>query len=386
MPVKYPLSMSTFDDKEFNSMIRVINSKNFTMGKKVKIFEKNFSKYIGSRFAIMVNSGSSANLLMVAALIYSKNHTLRKGDEVIAPATGWSTSYSPLLQYGIKIKFVDIDLATLNYDLSELKEAVTQKTKAILIVNVLGNPNDFGKINEIINGKNIIIIEDNCESLGASYAEKMAGSFGLLGSFSFFYSHHISTMEGGIVTTDNEELYQILLSLRAHGWTRDLPHDNIFSNRKNIDSLYDSYRFVLPGYNLRPTEIQGAIGIQQLKKLPKFINIRKRNAELFKKLMFNHEHLLMQEEIGSSSWFAFSLIIKPESNMKRLELLNQLTELGFEYRPILTGNFTKQEVLKYFDYEIHNNLDNANYLHEKGVYIGNYSKSMEDAFLDLSKL
>ena len=378
--------MSTFDDKEFNSMIRVINSKNFTMGKKVKIFEKNFSKYIGSRFAIMVNSGSSANLLMVAALIYSKNHTLRKGDEVIAPATGWSTSYSPLLQYGIKIKFVDIDLATLNYDLSELKEAVTQKTKAILIVNVLGNPNDFGKINEIINGKNIIIIEDNCESLGASYAEKMAGSFGLLGSFSFFYSHHISTMEGGIVTTDNEELYQILLSLRAHGWTRDLPHDNIFSNRKNIDSLYDSYRFVLPGYNLRPTEIQGAIGIQQLKKLPKFINIRKRNAELFKKLMFNHEHLLMQEEIGSSSWFAFSLIIKPESNMKRLELLNQLTELGFEYRPILTGNFTKQEVLKYFDYEIHNNLDNANYLHEKGVYIGNYSKSMEDAFLDLSKL
>jgi len=386
MPVKYPLSMSTFDDREFNSMKRVISSKNFTMGKKVKIFENNFSKYIGSRFAIMVNSGSSANLLMVAALIYSKNHTLRKGDEVIAPATGWSTSYSPLLQYGIKIKFVDIDLATLNYDLSELEEAVTQKTKAILIVNVLGNPNDFGRINEIINGKNIIIIEDNCESLGASYAGEMAGSYGLMGSFSFFYSHHISTMEGGIVTTDNEELYQILLSLRAHGWTRDLPHDNLFSNRKSIDSLYDSYRFVLPGYNLRPTEIQGAIGIQQLKKLPKFINIRKRNAEQFKKIMFNHEHLLMQEEIGSSSWFAFSLIIKPESNMKRLELLNQLTELGFEYRPILTGNFTKQEVLKYFDYEIHNNLENANYLHENGVYIGNYSKSMEDAFLDLSKL
>ena len=386
MPVKYPLSMSTFDDREFNSMKRVISSKNFTMGKKVKIFENNFSKYIGSRFAIMVNSGSSANLLMVAALIYSKNHTLRKGDEVIAPATGWSTSYSPLLQYGIKIKFVDIDLATLNYDLSELEEAVTQKTKAILLVNVLGNPNDFGRINEIINGKNIIIIEDNCESLGASYAGEMAGSYGLMGSFSFFYSHHISTMEGGIVTTDNEELYQILLSLRAHGWTRDLPHDNLFSNRKSIDSLYDSYRFVLPGYNLRPTEIQGAIGIQQLKKLPKFINIRKRNAEQFKKIMFNHEHLLMQEEIGSSSWFAFSLIIKPESNMKRLELLNQLTELGFEYRPILTGNFTKQEVLKYFDYEIHNNLENANYLHEKGVYIGNYSNSMEDVFLDLSKL
>jgi len=386
MPIKYPLSMSTFDDREFNSMKRVISSKNFTMGEKVKIFENNFSKYIGSRFAVMVNSGSSANLLMVAALIYSKNNTLRKGDEVLVPATGWSTSYSPLLQYGLKIKFVDIDLATLNYDLSELEEAVTQKTKAILIVNVLGNPNDFGRINEIINGKNIIIIEDNCESLGASYAGKMTGSYGLMGSFSFFYSHHISTMEGGIVTTDNEELHQILLSLRAHGWTRDLPQDNLFSNRKNIDSLYDSYRFVLPGYNLRPTEIQGAIGIQQLKKLPKFISIRKRNAELFKRLMFNHKHLFIQEEIGSSSWFAFSLIIKPESNMKRLELLNQLTELGFEYRPILTGNFTKQEVLKYFDYEIHNNLENANYLHEKGVYIGNYSNSMEDAFLDLSKL
>ena len=386
MPIKFPLAMSTIDDAELNAIKKVIIAKKFTMGENVKIFEKNFSHYIGSRFAIKVNSGSSANLLMIAALIYSRKYKLQQGDEVIVPATGWGTSYSPLLQYGLKIKFVDIDLFTLNYNLDDLNEAISNNTKAILVVNVLGNPNDFSRINEIINKKNIIIIEDNCESLGAMFSDKMTGTFGLMGSFSFFHSHHISTMEGGMVVTDDEELYHILLSLRAHGWARELPDDSLIINKEEIDSFYEPYRFILPGYNLRPTEIQGSIGVQQLKKLPGFIVNRRNNAKQFINLMKDHNDLFIQKEIGCSSWFAFSLIIKPESKLTRDALINKLKALGFEYRPILTGNFTKQEVLKYFDYRIHNTLENAEYLHEKGLYIGNHPFKMEDAFNRLKKI
>ena len=380
MSVKFPLSISTFGDEEEVAVREVIRTKNFTMGENVRIFENNFSNYIGSRFSIMVNSGSSANLLMIAALAYSKNYKLQPGDEIIVPATGWSTSYYPLLQYGLKIKFVDIDLFTLNYNLDDLYEAISKNTKAILVVNVLGNPNDFSRIHEIISGNNLIVIEDNCESLGATFSGKMAGTFGLMGSFSFFHSHHISTMEGGMVVTDDRELYHILLSLRAHGWTRDLPDDSLIIDKKGIDSFYEPYRFVLPGYNLRPTEIQGAIGIQQFKRLPGFIDYRRQNANLLTDLMKNHEDLIIQEEIDCSSWFAFSLIIKPESKLTRAHLMNQLNALGFEYRPILTGNFAKQAVLKYFDYQIHDKLKNADYLHEKGLYIGNYPYEMKDAF------
>ena len=148
---------------------------------------------------------------------------LKIGDEVIVPAVSWSTTYFPLQQFGLKLKFVDIDLRTLNYDLNALKEAVSNNTKMIVAVNLLGNPNDFDKIKNIIEDKNIIIFEDNCESLGAEFKDKQAGTFSLLGTFSTYFSHHISTMEGGFVTTDNEELYHILLSIRAHGWTRNLP-------------------------------------------------------------------------------------------------------------------------------------------------------------------
>ena len=192
------------------------------MGEYVKRFENNFGKFINRKFCVMVSSGSAANVLSIASLFYTKKPMLKIGDEVIVPAVSWSTTYFPLQQFGLKLKFVDIDLRTLNYDLKALKEAVSNNTKMIVAVNLLGNPNDFDKIKNIIEDKNIIIFEDNCESLGAEFKDKQAGTFSLLGTFSTYFSHHISTMEGGFVTTDNEELYHILLSIRAHGWTRNL--------------------------------------------------------------------------------------------------------------------------------------------------------------------
>jgi CDP-6-deoxy-D-xylo-4-hexulose-3-dehydrase len=214
---KYPLSKDTWDEEEIKAINEVIESKRFTMGPKVKEFEEKFADYFGVKYAIMVNSGSSANLLAIAALIYSGK--LNGGDEVIVPAVSWSTTYAPLQQFGLKLKFVDIDLYTLNISIEELEKAITEDTKAIFLVNLLGNPNDFDKINNLIKGKDIILLEDNCESMGAKYKGKYTGTFGLLSTFSTFYSHHICTMEGGVVTTNDEELYHYMLSIRAHGWT-----------------------------------------------------------------------------------------------------------------------------------------------------------------------
>lgn len=388
MSFKYPLATVTWDQKEIDAMQNVIASGDFTMGKYVKLLEKNFSKYIGSQYAVMVNSGSSANLLMIAALFYTKNPKLKlkRGDEVIVPAVSWSTTYYPLYQYGLKIKFIDIDIETLNYDLVQLESAITDKTRLVLAVNLLGNPNDFDCINNIIEDKNIILLEDNCESMGATFNNKKTGTFGVMGTFSSFYSHHISTMEGGIIVTDDEELYQILISLRSHGWTRDLPIKNLICDDKSEDLLEESFRFVLPGYNVRPLELEGALGVEQVKKLPMIISERRKNAKLFVETLSNHSDLLIQKEVGMSSWFGFSIIIKPDSSLTRKELVNKLNLLGFEIRPIVTGNFLKNEVIKFFDYEIFGSLKKAEYLDKNGLFIGNNHYPMLNAINALENL
>jgi len=386
MSFKYPLATATWDESEYQALQDVIASGIFTMGPKVAQFERDFAKYIGSKYAVMVNSGSSANLLMVAALFYTKNQSLKlnSGDEVIVPAVSWSTTYYPLYQYGLKIKFVDIDLHTLNYDLDQLRLAVTDQTRAIMAVNLLGNPNDFSIIKNIIGGRAIILIEDNCESLGAEFENQKAGTFGVMGSFSSFFSHHISTMEGGLVVTDDEELHQILLSLRAHGWTRDLPKENLVCSTKSDDAFEESFRFVLPGYNVRPLEMSGALGIEQVNKLPNLIAERRKNGVLIQRALANHPELLIQSEIGSSSWFGFSLVIKPSSSWTRKDLVKKLIDVGFECRPIVAGNFAKNEVVKYFDSEVHGQLKNAEHVDQNGLFIGNHHYSIKEAITILS--
>ncbi len=366
----YPLATSTWDKEELDAIQSVIDSDKYTMGQFVKTFENNFGKFIKRKYCVMVSSGSAANLLSIASLFYTKKPKLKIGDEIVVPAVSWSTTYFPLQQFGLKLKFVDIDLNTLNYDLNALESAVTDKTKMIVAVNLLGNPNDFDKINSIIKNKNIFIFEDNCESLGAEFKGKQTGTFGLLGTFSTYFSHHISTMEGGFVTTDNEELYHILLSIRAHGWTRNLPKKNLVAN-KSDNWFEESFRFILPGYNVRPVEMSGAIGLKQLEKLPAFLKKRRENADLFVSLFKNHPDFLIQKENDKSSWFGFSLIIKPGSNKKRNAVIKILEKNKVEYRPIVTGNFVKNDVLKYFDYEIHSELKNANHLHDNGFFVGN---------------
>lgn len=388
MSFKFPLATSSWGEEETAAMQAVISSGMFTMGEKVNVFERDFASYVGSKYCVMVNSGSSANLLMVAALFYTKNSNLKlqRGDEVIVPAVSWSTTYYPLYQYGLKIKFVDIDLATLNYDLDQLEQAVSDKTRAIMAVNLLGNPNDFSRIEQIIGKRNIVLIEDNCESMGATFQNKFAGTFGVMGTFSTFFSHHISTMEGGMIVTEDEEIYQILLSLRAHGWTRNLPKHNLVCDEKSDDPFEESFRFVLPGYNVRPLEMEGALGIEQVKRLPNLIKERRNNGKLLQDMLQSHPDILIQSEIGSSSWFGFSLVIRPGSSISRKSLIEKLNALGFECRPIVAGNFAKNEVVQYFDSEVFGELRNADYIDQFGLFVGNHHYPIPHAIEALGQL
>lgn len=376
---KYSLASSTWDEKEYAAIQNVIDSDMYTMGKHVAEYEEQFAKFFGSKYALMVSSGSTANLLMIASLFFTENPKLKRGDEVIVPAVSWSTTYFPLQQYGLKVKFVDIDRETLNIDLDKLSNAITDNTKAILLVNLLGNPNDFEKIESIIAGRDIILLEDNCESMGATYNGKQAGTFGLMGTYSSFFSHHIATMEGGCVVTDDEELYHILLCIRAHGWTRNLPENNRVTGVKSADPFEESFKFVLPGYNVRPLEMSGAIGKEQLIKLPSFIKNRRDNGALFQELFADHPYVAIQKETQSSSWFGFALIIKEGAPFDRAELVKILTNADIECRPIVTGNFLKNtRVLSFFDYEVSGTVENAEYIDQHGLFVGNHQVDIKE--------
>lgn len=376
--MQYPLAGITWDEAEYTAIDRVVKSGMFSMGKEVARFEKQFAEWVGSRYAVMVNSGSSANLAMIAALMFRKQGALKRGDEVIVPAVSWSTTYYPLQQYGLRLKFVDIDRQTLNLDLEQLKDAITDDTKAILAVNLLGNPNNFTVIHQAIGQRDIILLEDNCESLGAVFDDKQAGTHGLMGTFSSFFSHHIATMEGGLVVTDDEELYHILLCLRAHGWTRNLPKHNWVCGEKSDNAFEESFRFVLPGYNLRPLEMSGAIGQEQMKKLASMIAVRRDNAEYFTSRFAKHPWLNTQKEIGRSSWFGFSLLLTEDAPINRLTLMDKLVANQIDVRPIVAGNFAKNEVLQWFDYTIHADLKNAEYIDRAGFFVGNHHYPLID--------
>lgn len=378
---RFPLATSSWDEAEQAAIQRVIASDRYSMGAEVAAFEAEFARFVGSRYAVMVNSGSSANLIMVAALRYTADpaRRLMPGDEVIVPAVSWSTTYFPLHQYGLHLKFVDIDAATLNYDLAALADAVGPRTRAIMAVNLLGNPNDFAAIRAIIGSRDIVLIEDNCESMGATFEGRQTGRFGVMGTFSSFFSHHISTMEGGLIVTDDEELYHLMLSLRAHGWTRNLPDENRVTGHKGADPFEESFRFVLPGYNLRPLEMSGAIGREQVKKLPQLIAGRRHNGAAWVAAMAGHPLFRIQAEIGQSSWFGFSLLLREGCGVTRREVLARMADLGFETRPIVSGNFTRNPVLSLMDHSLHGEMRNADDIDRNGFFIGNHHYDIAEA-------
>jgi CDP-6-deoxy-D-xylo-4-hexulose-3-dehydrase len=376
---QYPLAIDTWGEAERRAAIAVIEGGRTTMGPRVAAFEERFADLTGARHAVMVNSGSSANLLAVAALFHTRPPPVRAGSVAIVPAVSWSTTYFPLCQHGLTLRFVDVDPHTLNFDLAALERALDDTVSLVFAVNLLGNPNDYGAIAGLLAGRDITLIEDNCESMGARLGDRWAGRFGRIGTFSTFFSHHISTMEGGICVTDDDELNEILRSLRAHGWTRDLPSPNRLADPDPRGRFHEAFRFVLPGYNLRPLEICGAVGLVQIERLQGFVAQRRETA---RRLLARFADLPLrpQKEIGESSWFGFAFTLTDEARIDRDKLVARLAAAGVESRPVASGNFTRQPVTARLNCEAPGRLPGADEVHDRSFYIG--AHPMDDGQLD----
>lgn len=371
---KIPLTYDTWDKLEHEAIKKILKGDILTQNKTVAKFEQKMAQHHNRKFCLMVNSGSSANLLGVSAMKYKKKLNIKNDDEFLAPGIGWSTSYSPFIQNNLKLRFIDVDLNTFNICPNEIRKNITKKTKGILAINILGNPCEYDKITKICKEYGLILIEDNCESMGAMFKNKMCGSFGLWSSLSSYFSHHISTIEGGYFLTDDEELYSIALALRSHGWARDQKNLKYF-NQSKFTPEKRKFLFFLPGYNLRSSEINAAAGLVQLKKLQKFIKVRRKNYLSVKKIIDSFDKIKLQEQTDYSSWFGFGIVFYT-SKIKFEKIINLFSQNKIDTRPIVTGDFTKQPVMKYYSKNKYN-LKNCKKINDFGVMIGNSHKILD---------
>ncbi|MDB2382079.1 aminotransferase class V-fold PLP-dependent enzyme [Candidatus Pelagibacter bacterium] len=363
--IRYPLTNTVLDNDDIESGIKVLKSKWITMGRETLKFENTFSKKISNRPSIMVNSGSSANLLIFQCLINPKVNKLKKDDEVLIPAICWSTSLWPIIQSGLKVKFVDIDPKTLNLDLDDFEKKITKKTKALMLVHAMGNCADMEKIVRICKKKKIILIEDTCEALGSKYKGKQLGTFGDFSSYSFFYSHHITSGEGGMVCSKSKKDADVIRTLRSHGWHRAI------SNKKS-----NSWSFINSGFNLRPTDISASIGNSQLKKLKKISLIRQQNFKSIRSALlydkrYSNKFDIIEENINNKIvWFGIPIILKSAEKNYKNRVTNKLNKFGIDTRPLISGNFAKQPAIKLYKLKINSNLKNANFIDKNSFFIG----------------
>lgn len=366
----YKLASDTWGSEELDAIKRVMASGRYTMGQEVKKFELEFAEFFGSRYAVMTNSGSSANLIAIAALALNPKYK-NKGN-IIVPAVSWSTTYFPVHQWGYKLRFVDVDPHTFNIDPQKVREAIDDDTAAVFAVNLLGNSSNLKELKSICDEAGITLLEDNCESLGASEFDSYCGAAGEMGTFSFFFSHHMQTMEGGMVLTNDSLTYEYLKSLRAHGWVRDMSPDSELYT-KSGDPFEDSFKFILPGYSVRPLEMSGAIGQAQLAKWPKMLDMRRENAAFAADMFGKIAGIRLQKEHHISSWFGFGLVLEEHLKGRRKEVIQLLAENGVETRPIVAGNFMRNPVIDRLNWDSVGSFEAADDLHYNGFFIGNDS-------------
>jgi len=379
---KYPLLSNAFSKSDIICGLKVLSSKHITMSKITRNFEKQFAKKIGCKYALMTNSGSSANLLALSTITNPLfKNKLKAGDEVLIPAVCWSTSLWPIIQNNLKPVFVDVELDTFNISIQDLKKKITSKTKAIMCIHVLGTSANLSKIKKITNKKNIILIEDTCESLGAKFNNKFLGTFGELGTFSFYYSHQITSGEGGMIVCNNLNNYNIIKSLRSHGWSRETTFHNIY--KKKFKKLDDRFLFINSGYNLRPTDIQAAIAHNQFKRLNKFITTRNYNRKKIidkvknNKKWNNQFYFINHSKQIKPSWFGLPILINKKYSNKKKKFLSYLSKRGVENRPILSGNFTNQPATKLYNLNSKKFVfSNAQKVENLGFFIGLHTKKI----------
>jgi len=381
----YPLIENPFSDDDIIKGINVLKSKQLTLSKETKNFEKKFTAKLKSNYSLMVNSGSSANLLALQCLInpYRKNR-LKKGDEIIIPTLCWSTSLWPIVQSNLKPVFVDINPKTLNIDEEKLEKKITHKTKAILLVNVLGNSCDMNKIIKIKKKYNLILIEDNCESLGSKYKKKYLGTYGDFSSFSFYSSHQISSGEGGMICCKDKNDYNIIKSLRSHGWSRGTSFENeIYKKNRFLDKRFI---FFNSGFNLRPTEVSAAIGHNQFKRMDKLMKIRNINRKKIINSLLNNSYLknkidfYYENKFVNPSWFGLSIKILIK-NFNKNKIIKKLENNGIETRPIISGNFADQPAAKLYGISLNQKFPNTDKVYNSSFFIGLPTKQINNNFL-----
>jgi len=378
----YPLAEPTYNEEEVYEALNSMVTFKTTMWDKVRKFESEFGAKFGGE-AIMVNSGSSADLLIAFALLKKSGGTLKAGDEILVPAVTWPTHLWSLLMAGFKVRLIDVSIDTLNFDIQKLESEIRPETKGIFIVHLLGNVGKLSELIEICKNNNIILLEDCCEALGSKYSEKFVGTFGLASSFSFFFSHHLVTMEGGMILTKDKDFAQRCRLLRSHGWEKNILDDN------SSDGIDSRYRFVSWGFNVRPTELQAGFGIKQLEKIDEMNILRVGNAEKLTQAIFKHSKWLRTmkvEDNVSCNWFSFPIIVSEEAPFSVIDLMSYLDKAGFENRPIVAGNLARQPVVSNFPEIDFGNLEGSNYLHDRGLYIGIHPKQDDNRINKLAFL
>ncbi len=365
----YPLSMATYGTDEILEALDSLCSFRTTMWEKTALFEKKFAEYVGSRDGVMVNSGSSADLLLCFTLTNPKWGLVPRDSEVLIPVVTWPTQIWSAMMAGLKVRLVDVDPETLNINMEDMERKIGPETRAVFPVHIMGNPCDMDRITELAQEKNLVVIEDCCEAFGSEWDGVKVGNFGYGASFSFFFSHHITTMEGGMVTCRESGTGDHMRVLRAHGWARNV------EGPVDCDTEYDidpRYRFINWGFNLRPTELQAGFGLRQLLKAPEFAAHREQLAAKFFSFIDSCEFLSRPKvhRKARPSWFALPIVVKPEAPFSRKDLVVFLEEKGVETRPIVTGNLAKQPVREMFDVFREDDYPGADVIHHRGFYLG----------------
>lgn len=365
----YPLSAATYGVDEILQALDAMCGLRTTMWERTQEFESRFSAYQGSSFSTMVNSGSSADLLLSFMLIDPRHKLVSPGDEILVPALTWPTHiWSPLMA-GLKVRLVDVDPDTLNIDLNDLVAKIGPRTRALFLVHLLGNPCDMTRVQQITESHGLVLLEDCCEALGSEYNGIKVGNFGIGSSFSFFFSHHLCTMEGGMICTDDPEKRDILRMLRAYGWTRDLVEGRYDLEGLEIDPRY---AFVGWGFNVRPTEVQAGFGLAQLDRLAGFNARRHALAERFFKTLTRWPALRgpVVAEQANPCWFALPLMVHPEAPFSRTQMARFLEDNGVETRPIVVGNIARHPVARVIPELLETPLPGADQVHDRGLYVG----------------
>jgi CDP-4-dehydro-6-deoxyglucose reductase, E1 len=369
---KINLVKDTIDTNDINQLIDWLRTNPILTKNKLTIeFEENFSQYQNRKYSVFVNSGSSANLVMLYSLMVSGK---LKNNNVIAPALSWTTTISPLIQLGLNPILCDCDTETLGLDVEHLKVLIKKhKPSVVLLVHVLGFPNKMNEIIELCQENDIVLLEDSCESLGSTYDNIKTGSFGLMSTFSFYFGHHLSTIEGGMITTDDEELYNIVKSLRSHGWNRDVSDSFKLKLKEGfeVDDFKDLYTFYYPGFNLRSTDLQAFLGIHQLDKVEEIVTSRNSNYKLYNKLVTNDYWKITDYKNCYISNFAYPII---HPNIKKISM--DLNKNGIECRPLICGSIGNQPY--WINLYGKTKFEFADIVDKFGLYVPNNSKLTED--------